>query len=132
MLKKADGSPLCTSAVRITINFGPQKSGYVHYSELEVLGRAAEGGVYLPQWHTGSWKDSGFTPAPAGAPNVLRGVLRNSIYLGEVAQHEFAPHAAASLPPLKAFETNPRRIARDENTPATAWIDPEDVTVFPA
>ena len=73
-----------------------------------------------------------FTPAPAGAPNVLRGVLRNSIYLGEVAQHEFAPHAAASLPPLKAFETNPRRIARDENTPATAWIDPEDVTVFPA
>ena len=72
VLKMSDGGPLCTNAVRITFNFGPQKSSYVHYSELEVLGRVAEGGVYLPQWHTGSWKESGFTPAPA-ATNLILG-----------------------------------------------------------
>ncbi len=70
VLKMTDGSPLCTNAVRITINFGPQKSGYVHYSELEVLGHAVEGGMRMPGWVTSSWKE-GFTPAPATTNLIL-------------------------------------------------------------
>ncbi len=75
-----------------------------------------------------------FTAPPADAPNVLRGTLCNTVYLGEVAQHEFIVPGSSNAPgaTLKAFENNPRRIARDEHTEATAWIDPEDVTVFPS
>ena len=66
-----------------------------------------------------------FSAPPAGAPNVLRGTLRDTVYLGEVAQHRFAVGNAGAE--LKAFEFNPRRIARDETVEAAAWVDPQDV-----
>ena len=67
-----------------------------------------------------------FTVPPAGAPNVLRGTLRDTVYLGEVAQHRFVAGSGAGAE-LKAFEFNPRRIARDEAVDATAWVEPQDV-----
>ena len=67
-----------------------------------------------------------FTEPPAGAPNVLRGTLRDTVYLGEVAQHRFAVGGDAGAD-LKAFEFNPRRIARDEAVAAAAWVEPQDV-----
>ena len=65
-----------------------------------------------------------FTAPPAEAPNVLRGTLRDTVYLGEVAQHRFEVPGGVAF---KAFEFNPRRIARDEAVEAVAWIDPQDV-----
>ena len=75
-----------------------------------------------------------FSDAPAGAANRLHGTLCNTVYLGEVAQHEFIVPGSGSAADatLKAFENNPRRIARDERTEADAWIAPEDITVFPS
>lgn len=73
-----------------------------------------------------------FDAAPASVPNRLHGTLCNTVYLGEVAQHEFVVRGRDNAETtLKAFETNPRRIARDERTAADAWIDPEDISVFP-
>ena len=70
-----------------------------------------------------------FSAPPAGAPNVLRGTLRDTVYLGEVAQHCFETAGGTAL---KAFEFNPRRIARDAAVEATAWIDPADIVVVEA
>ena len=67
-----------------------------------------------------------FTEPPAGAPNVLRGTLRDTVYLGEVAQHRFTVGGDEGAD-LKAFEFNPRRIARDEAVAAAAWVEPQDV-----
>ena len=38
-LKMPDGSPLCGNAVKITFDFGKQKMDFVHYSEIEVVGK---------------------------------------------------------------------------------------------
>ena len=38
-LKMPDGTPLCGNAVKITFDFGTQKKDFVHYSEIEVIGR---------------------------------------------------------------------------------------------
>ncbi|MFC1452361.1 ABC transporter ATP-binding protein [Verrucomicrobiota bacterium] len=72
--------------------------------------------------------------APAGASNVLEGVVRNTVYLGEIAQHE------VHLPSegrddgkgttLKAFDLNPKIVARDTQEKASVWIEPEDVVVL--
>ena len=75
-----------------------------------------------------------FTPPPAGAPNVFDAEVHDTVYLGEVAQHQVNLHAAdngEARIPLKAFELNPRILARDTVEKATAWFYPRDVVIIP-
>jgi iron(III) transport system ATP-binding protein len=68
-------------------------------------------------------------PPPTDAPNSLRGVVHDTIYLGESAQHQVRTAAGRNL---KVFDANPRIIARDAEEPAAIWIDPRDVVALPA
>lgn len=72
VLKMLDGSPLCTDASKITVNFGTQypagnPGGYNGYAELEVVSRSVDP---IPVWETGSWH-SGFTPASSDENLIL-------------------------------------------------------------
>jgi ABC-type Fe3+/spermidine/putrescine transport system ATPase subunit len=66
-----------------------------------------------------------------GDANTFDGGIHDTIYLGEVAQH-LVRVAGVTPVELRAFELNPRVVARDgaiENAPI--WIDPADVVVLP-
>ena len=68
--------------------------------------------------------------APAGAPNQFPGMLRDTAYLGEVAQHTVGvgPDAATQL---SVFEMNPKHVVRDGAAERTSiWFDPRDVVVL--
>ena len=67
-----------------------------------------------------------FDTAPAGV-NVVDGTLHASVYLGEVAQHQFRVGGTV----LKAFELNPKRVAGEGAIAAKAWVAREDVMVLP-
>jgi iron(III) transport system ATP-binding protein len=67
--------------------------------------------------------------APVGAPNVLEGLVHDSIYLGEVAQHQVRVGGDAGEN-LKVFDLNPRIVARDAAETARVWVDPRDVVVL--
>src|SRR5262245_4953794 len=84
---------------------------------------------------------------PPSAPNTFAAVVRESVYLGEIAQHVVAAGlagtsldgvkapgggvAAASGTLLKVFELNPRLGAPPgEPRRTTARVDPEDVVVL--
>jgi iron(III) transport system ATP-binding protein len=69
--------------------------------------------------------------APAGAPNQLDGLVHDSVYLGEVAQHQVRVGGEGGMN-LKVFDLNPRIIARDGEESANVWVDPLDVVVLPA
>lgn len=75
-----------------------------------------------------------FDDPPADAPNQFAGRLHDTVYLGEVAQHQFHLAAAGDgsdeVTVLKAFELNPRRVARDAPADARTWVAPEDVVVL--
>ncbi len=75
-----------------------------------------------------------FDAPPPGAPNVLAGTVHDTIYLGEFAQHQVALNAAGGAAPVqwKAFDLNPRIVARDRAEAATVWMTPEDVVVLGA
>ena len=76
-----------------------------------------------------------FDAPPADCPNRLQGQLRDTVYLGEIAQHAFHLDVPSGSPPgmaLKAFELNPRRVARDAPADAQAWVAPEDLVVLTA
>lgn len=66
--------------------------------------------------------------APADAPNRFEGIVHDSIYLGEVAQHQVRIGQPGIN--LKVFDLNPRIIARDSEKAATVWVDPDDVVVL--
>lgn len=72
-----------------------------------------------------------FGPAPNhSSSNAFTASVHDTIYLGEMAQHVVSLGTGPSLE-LKAFELNPKRVARDgavEQT--TIRIDPEDVVVL--
>ena len=60
--------------------------------------------------------------------NVFRGQLHGTIYLGEVAQHQVELEGGISL---KALETRPRLVARDnERAETRLYVDPADVRVL--
>ena len=64
------------------------------------------------------------------APNVLRGRLLESVYLGEVAQHLIAlPQAGGEGVPFKVFELNPLQGRDRAGEPAEVWVPPENVIV---
>lgn len=69
--------------------------------------------------------------ALGNAPNVLDGVVHDSIYLGEVAQHQVRVGVETPMN-LKVFDLNPRIVARDGEAAARVWVDPQDVVVLPA
>jgi iron(III) transport system ATP-binding protein len=61
---------------------------------------------------------------PAG--NALRGRIGGSVYLGEMAQHEFVTAGST----LKIYELNPRQVAATDSGDMFAAADPEDVVVL--
>lgn len=73
-----------------------------------------------------------FDAPPADCPNRLQGQLRDTVYLGEIAQHAFhlGPRSGAAGTVLKVFELNPRRVARDAPADAQAWVAPEDLVAL--
>lgn len=68
--------------------------------------------------------------APADAVNQFSGIVHDSIYLGEVAQHQVRVGQDSEMN-LKVFDLNPRIIARDSEEAATIWVAPEDVVLLP-
>ncbi len=71
-----------------------------------------------------------FDRPAAGAPNVLRGRYRESVYLGEVAQHMIElPQAGGGALIFKAFELNPLAGRDRAGEPAEVWVAPEQVIV---
>jgi iron(III) transport system ATP-binding protein len=72
---------------------------------------------------------------PHAAPNAFAAVLRDSVYLGEIAQHHIEAGPAGAAPSggtmLKVFELNPRRSGgMEHNQPTAARVDPHDVVVL--
>jgi iron(III) transport system ATP-binding protein len=72
---------------------------------------------------------------PDTAPNAFAAVLRDSVYLGEIAQHHIVAGPAGAAPSggtvLKVFELNPRRFGgTDHNQRTAARVDPQDVVVL--
>jgi iron(III) transport system ATP-binding protein len=82
--------------------------------------------------------------APASAPNVLRAAVHDTVYLGEMAQHQVTltgdtarrearpPHGTAGADATwKVFELHPRIVARDARAePVAVWVATEDVVVL--
>jgi iron(III) transport system ATP-binding protein len=66
-------------------------------------------------------------------PNSFEGVLSDTVYLGEVAQHRVdLPVPGGEPARLKVFELRPRYGARDgEQVPVRVSVLPEDVVVLP-
>jgi iron(III) transport system ATP-binding protein len=62
--------------------------------------------------------------APAGRP-ALRGVVAESTYLGEMAQHRVDCHGTT----VKVFELNPRRLSR-RGEPVALTVDAEQVVML--
>jgi iron(III) transport system ATP-binding protein len=60
------------------------------------------------------------------ARNSIPGEIRDSIYLGEVAQYQFA----AASTPLKIFELNPHLAGRENGHKCHAVADPGDVVIL--
>ncbi len=74
-----------------------------------------------------------FDTPPDGCPNVFRGHLTETVYLGEVAQHQLHLERrgdAADGPVLQVFELNPRRMARERPTEVRVWVAPEDLVAW--
>jgi hypothetical protein len=67
--------------------------------------------------------------APSNALNVFDCSIHDTMYLGEVAQHQVTIVSAHTE--LKVFELHPKFVARDERAErAKAWFDPEDVVIL--
>ena len=70
-------------------------------------------------------------PGEAGGRiNGFSAAIHDTIYLGEVAQHVVRIDGPQRVE-LRAFELNPKFVARDEQVaPASIWFDPGDVVVL--
>jgi iron(III) transport system ATP-binding protein len=72
--------------------------------------------------------------SPSDARNQFDGMVHDTIYLGEFAQHLVSIGSnghRGTHPPLKVFELNPRLVARDETVErAKVWFDPADVVLL--
>ncbi len=68
--------------------------------------------------------------APAAdMPNVFDAVVRESVYLGEIAQYHIKPRSGAG-PALKAFELHPSHLAAEGGRSVRLWFDPADVVLL--
>lgn len=68
--------------------------------------------------------------ASAGQPNVVQGIAHDTVYLGEVAQHQVHIGGDAGRN-IKVFDLNPRILARDTAKETSVWVDAQDVVVLP-
>mgnify|MGYP000542486070 CR=1 FL=1 len=68
--------------------------------------------------------------ASPGQPNVVGGVVHDTVYLGEVAQHQIRIGGDSGRN-LKVFDLNPRILARDGEQAASIWVDAQDVVILP-
>jgi len=62
--------------------------------------------------------------------NVFDAIIHDTLYLGEVAQHQLNLRGPNGQTSLKVFELNPKFLARDETKKAQIWFDPTDVVVL--
>ncbi|NLL83465.1 MAG: ABC transporter ATP-binding protein [Lentisphaerae bacterium] len=69
-----------------------------------------------------------FDLPPANTPNTFSGKLNQTIYQGEVAQHEITLTRANAQWEIKAFELNPRHSTPASST--TCWVEPEQIIVL--
>ncbi len=60
--------------------------------------------------------------------NDLAGVVRESVYLGEIAQHRID---LAGETPLRIAELNPMPRSSDDQSPVRVTVEPSDVVVLP-
>ena len=73
------------------------------------------------------------SPPPESAANTFNATIHDTVYLGEMAQHRVSISNAiveSGETTLKAFDLNPRIVARDTAESTTVWIAPEDVVVL--
>lgn len=63
----------------------------------------------------------------SGAPNAIKGRIRERVYLGEMAQYRFG--VGDSL--LKIYELNPRFAFEGDQKDVTATVEPADVVPLP-
>ncbi len=68
-------------------------------------------------------------PPPRENPNRCGGWLHDTVYLGEVAQHQVRVGGCHGRL-YKIFELNPRVLGGSEGTGASFWADPGDVVVL--
>jgi iron(III) transport system ATP-binding protein len=75
-----------------------------------------------------------FNQAPSDTPNVFTGSVHDTLYLGEMAQHQMKISTSGEVTAVefKVFELNPRMYARDQAQEARFWFAPEDVVVLVA
>jgi len=73
-----------------------------------------------------------FEEPPIGCPNVFDGSVHDTIYLGEVAQHKVTIKGLGdnTQTQLKAFDLNPRIVARDTASQAKVWVHARDVILL--
>ncbi len=65
--------------------------------------------------------------------NRFEGDVHHTMYLGEVAQHMVTVHAQSDngeSHQFKAFELNPKIVARDKTERASVWFAPENVVLL--
>ncbi len=68
------------------------------------------------------------TPPP-NAPNVFTAHVQDTVYMGEMAQHQILLPSEASEPCLlKAIELHPKMAA--DKAPLSLWVEPDDVVVL--
>src|SRR5262245_32892419 len=71
--------------------------------------------------------------APSQAANRFDGMVHDTVYMGEYAQHlvNISSNGHSDSAALKVSELNPRLLARDEAVEkAKVWFDPADVVVL--
>ena len=68
--------------------------------------------------------------APSDTHNTFDGIVHDTIYLGEVAQHQVRL-GGDSGQNMKVFDLNPRILARDGEQSAQVWVESQDVVVLP-
>jgi iron(III) transport system ATP-binding protein len=67
---------------------------------------------------------------PTGTLNVFDGAIQETLYLGELAEHEISL-GNSKTPFLRVFEISPRFVARDgEAIAVKVWFAPDDVVLL--
>jgi spermidine/putrescine transport system ATP-binding protein len=121
-------------------NFIPGTVGAVQGERVEVLTKlgplvsaAAAKGVRQGDTVTVSLRPESIRigQAAVDGPNSFDGIVHDTAYLGEVAQHQVSVGSNGQETTLKVFELNPKIVARDEaRERAKIHFDPTDVVVL--
>ncbi|MDB5321952.1 MAG: spermidine/putrescine transporter ATP-binding protein [Phycisphaerales bacterium] len=92
---------------------------------------AGQGGLAAGSEVTVSVRPETIRLGDGGSVNRFEGMVHDTLYLGEVAQHRVSIGADGRATELKVFELNPKFVARDEaRERASISIDPADVVVL--